>query len=170
VLVTEKPAKAIPNRIEGYAAVAWLAKRNAITVLPSVASLKALRQHAKRSPAANPYIGFGNPLLTGASGADRRAWPNQSCPDMSGRIKATALTQDEAPQQRGVSEFFRGPVANLTAVRSLAPLPETAKELCEVGARVGAKGDVIMLGEQATETAIKRMSADGRWPWPEWST
>ena len=40
-LVTDKPDMAIPADAAGYANAAWLAKRHAITVVPSVASLKA---------------------------------------------------------------------------------------------------------------------------------
>ena len=45
--------------------VAWLARRHAVTVLPAVTSLKALRRHAKTSRATKPLIGFANPLLEG---------------------------------------------------------------------------------------------------------
>jgi CHAT domain-containing protein/Tfp pilus assembly protein PilF len=159
VLVTEKPDKAIPDTIEDYATAAWFAKTNAVTILPSVASLAALRRHAKGIRAPNPYIGFGNPLLTGAFGVDHRAWSAQRCSDVS--IESAAQVTNAATQQRGVSDFFRGSAANLTAVRSLSPLPETAKELCDVGHSLGAKDDVIMLGEKATETVIKAMSSDG---------
>ena len=79
VLVTEKPATAIPAD-GNYAGVPWLGQRHALTVLPSVASLKALREHAKVSTAAKPYMGFGNPLLTGPSGTDQSASRKQSCP------------------------------------------------------------------------------------------
>ena len=48
-----------------YRSAAWLARRHAITVLPAVSSLKALRRVAKPSAATKPMIGFGNPLLDG---------------------------------------------------------------------------------------------------------
>ena len=41
--------------------------------------MKALRQFAKTSKATQPFVGFGNPLLVGPSGADRSAWRRQSC-------------------------------------------------------------------------------------------
>ena len=43
LLVTEKPPAAIPEKLEGYRDAAWLLKRHAVSVLPSVASLKTLR-------------------------------------------------------------------------------------------------------------------------------
>jgi CHAT domain-containing protein len=128
-------------------------------VLPSVASLAALRQHARGSPAPEPYLGFGNPLLVGPSGSDRRAWSFPTCASTNKRIEVATLSVSE---QRGVSVFFRGSTANVAAVRALAPLPETAEELCEVGQRLGAGEKAILLGQAATETAIKAMSADGR--------
>ena len=64
VLVTEKPDPAATGT-DAFRRAAWLAKSNAITVLPSVSSLKALREHAKTSQAKKPFVGFGNPLLDG---------------------------------------------------------------------------------------------------------
>jgi hypothetical protein len=82
VFVTEKPPVAIPVDAGGHADAAWLARRHAISMLPSVASLQALCQFAKTSKATQPFIGFGNPLLLGpASACDvpvlskHYAWP-----------------------------------------------------------------------------------------------
>ena len=60
VLVTEPPAANGDHR-----SAAWLVREHAITVLPAVSSLKALRRVAKPSAATKPMIGFGNPLLDG---------------------------------------------------------------------------------------------------------
>ncbi len=59
VLLTETPASTDLTKAP------WLAKRFATTVLPSVSSLKALRQVAQKSKAPKPFAGFGNPLLNG---------------------------------------------------------------------------------------------------------
>jgi hypothetical protein len=48
VLVTKKPQAARPTTFDGYRQVAWLGRSHALTVLPAVSSLKALRQHASR--------------------------------------------------------------------------------------------------------------------------
>jgi tetratricopeptide (TPR) repeat protein len=66
VLVTSQSANG------DYRSAAWLARRNPITVLPAVSSLKALRRVAKPSAATKPMIGFGNPLLDGDPAA--RPW------------------------------------------------------------------------------------------------
>jgi hypothetical protein len=61
-----------------------MARQNTLTVLPSVSSLKALRQLARDSHADRAMIGFGNPLL---DGPEARFWKlassardKQSCP------------------------------------------------------------------------------------------
>ena len=80
VLVTERPPTAIPSDPTAYQRASWLAKRHAISMLPSVASLRALRRFAKASRATSQYAGFGNPLLLGPDGTDRSAALKQSCP------------------------------------------------------------------------------------------
>src|SRR4029453_11751575 len=59
VLVTKPPVSG------NHRAISWLARDHAITVLPAVSSLKALRRVGKPSAASRPMIGFGNPLLDG---------------------------------------------------------------------------------------------------------
>ena len=63
VLVTAPPANG-DNK-----SAAWLVRDHAITVLPAVSSLKALRRVARPSTAPKPLIGFGNPLLDGPGSA-----------------------------------------------------------------------------------------------------
>ena len=83
VLVTEQPDPAATGT-EAFRRAAWLAKSNAITVLPSVSSLKALREHAKTSHAKKPFVGFGNPLLDGPDSRSgvraEMARAKQQCP------------------------------------------------------------------------------------------
>jgi CHAT domain-containing protein/tetratricopeptide (TPR) repeat protein len=151
VLVTEKPIGA-----GSYADAAWLARHHAITVLPSAASLKALRQFAKASKATLPFVGFGNPLLVGPSGADRSAWTRQSCAKAPGLMRVASRAV-RAP----TAQFFRGHLANAEFIRRQQPLPETTDELCAVARSVGAVESAIYLGDKATERVIKNLSADG---------
>ena len=156
VLVTAKPAAAIPANGAGYGDAAWLIKEHAVSILPSVASLKILRRLAKSSKAMQPFIGFGNPLLSGPNGADRSAWTRQSCKTSSAPIKTV---------HRGIrgnsAQFFDGALANVNFVRAQNPLPETADELCAVAQSTGAAPTAVYLGERANETTIKALSASG---------
>jgi CHAT domain-containing protein len=168
VLVTEKPVEAVPLALDGYRNAAWLGQRQAITVLPSVSSLKALRQFAKNSGATKPYLGIGNPLLDGAQedyrfGAYYKkqaqlARDKQQCPK--------TVTQPIVASARGpltdYAKLFRGANADIEAVRAWSPLPETADELCEVGRRLGVPESEILLGGHATEAALKGLSEQGR--------
>ena len=65
LLVTRPSAAAAAD---DYRQVAWLAREMAISVLPSVASLRELRDKAGRSAAAKPFVGFGDPIFAGAAG------------------------------------------------------------------------------------------------------
>ena len=133
-------------------------------MLPSVSSLKALRQLAKDSHASRALIGFGNPLLDGQPDTYPddgpravRARANQSCPK--------ELSQQVASlegEQRGVRPLaLRGGMADVVQIRMQVPLPETADELCAVARDLGVSGDDIRLGARATETEIKRLSQAG---------
>ena len=55
-----------------------------------------------------------------------------------------------------------GGVANLADLRTWAPLPETADELCDVASDLGVDPKThLYLGALATETKIKQLSEDG---------
>ena len=156
VLVTDRPATAIPASPAGYANAPWFAKRYAITVLPSVASLKALRQVAKASKASRPFIGFGNPLLAGPLGRDKRAWERQSC-----KVPAAPMKVASRSMRSAIPTLFRAGLANVEEVRALYPLPETADELCAVARASGTGEDSLYLGEKVSERTVKALSADG---------
>jgi CHAT domain-containing protein/tetratricopeptide (TPR) repeat protein len=147
-----------------YKSTAWLARTHAITVLPAVSSLKALRRVGRPSAATKPMIGFGNPLLDG--NPRERPWESQWA----------ALARDKAcnglPLQwvteathktRGVLRVARRDGhADLADVRSLMPLPDTADELCGVAKDLKLSPDDIWLGARATETNIKALSDQGK--------
>jgi CHAT domain-containing protein len=130
-------------------------------VLPTVASLKALRAHAKASRAAEPFIGFGNPLLTGKDGTDKRAWATQNCPPPGIAARVHAAVVDLSQQ---FASFFRGGLGNVEKVRMLSPLPETADELCAVARTFGIDplDAAVYLGARATEAQVKQLSASGK--------
>lgn len=161
VLVTEKPAVPIPKDAAGYRGAAWLIKRHAIAVLPSVGSLRTLRRSTPRSAARKPYIGFGNPLLLGADGTDMRSFAIESC---SKRIavpeppRAPARDRPNLGRPRPTHDTSPG---GLEVLRRQPPLPETADELCAVARALNADETDVYLGAAATEKAVKSLSASG---------
>src|SRR5262249_23530746 len=157
VLVTDRPRSAIPGDAAGYAEVAWLAKRHALTVLPSVSSLRALRQLAKTSKAKEAFVGFGNPLLVGPNGNDKRAWDRQSCQKAASERPQVASRAVRAT----TAKFYRGNLADVELIRRQYPLPETVDELCALAQSAGAPQTAVHLGDKATEKTVKGLSASG---------
>ena len=137
---------------------AWFGQRQAITILPSVGSLKALRA-AKASAAPEPFAGFGNPLLTGVDGADKSAWAKQECG------KPAPKQSRVASIVASIASLFRGGAVNVEDLRRQPPLPETADELCAVARELGVPeaglGKAVHLGERATVAQVKALSASG---------
>ena len=162
VLVTATPNSAIPRRLIDYRDVAWLGLDQPITVLPSVASLKALRQFARASRATKPYLGVGNPLLDGPDWTYAKqaeaARARQSCSTRVAQRLAPVATYSFA----SFAKLFRGAQTDIERIRAWAPLPETADELCEVGRRFGVRDSDILLGPRASETILKRLSDGGQ--------
>ncbi|WP_291690973.1 tetratricopeptide repeat protein [Bradyrhizobium sp.] len=151
VLLTEKPDHGQAD----LAKAPWLVKRFATTVLPSVSSLRALRQFARGSKAPKPFAGFGNPLLNGDPERAKLARLLQSCGDLpQGRTEQIA--------QRGARSIIAlSGTADVELLRRQMPLPETALELCAVANSFApVKGDVY-LGNDATETKVKALSDAG---------
>jgi CHAT domain-containing protein/tetratricopeptide (TPR) repeat protein len=156
VFVTEKPEADAPYDAAAYARAAWLPRSHAVTVVPSVTSLKSLRATAGKSTAAKPYVAFGNPLLSGPDGADKRAWGKQACPKSLRPRMASAI------RLRGtLRSFYRGGLADVEELRRQEPLPETADELCAVARDLEAAESDVHLGARASETEVKRLSGTG---------
>ena len=159
VLVTERPPTAFPSDPTGYEQAAWLVRRHAIAMLPSVASLRALRRFARASRATSRYAGFGNPLLLGPDGNDHRAALKQICPtDLASQ--ATRVAARATPDAR-MAKRARGGLADVDRLRRASPLPETTDELCTVARELGAFESDLHLGAKATEAAVKALGASG---------
>jgi len=137
LLVTDKPAIAVPqmqsNDMADYRDAAWLVKRHAVTVLPSVANLRALRVLARKGQATKPMIGFGDPEF--------------------------ARDQNKvAARTRAYADYWHGASVDRTRLAdALAPLPDSAEELTAVAAKLGASSSDIYLGRNATEANVKRL-------------
>lgn len=144
LLVTEKPRAAIPDSFDGYRRAAWLLRRQAVSVLPSVVSLKSLRAFARRDQNVKPMTGFGDPLFnpTERGPAERRA---------AGKVAARSIATI------AYTDFWRGAgVDRARLSQALPQLPDTADELSAVAKDVGAADADIHLGRDASETTLKR--------------
>ena len=164
-LVTSAPSVALTSASADYRDVSWLARRHAITVLPAVSSLKALREVSTQSHASESYVGFGNPLLEGE--------PERFKEDALAAKLAREKRCEPTVRQRVASLVgFRGGihattrddggVSDIANIRRWPPLPETADELCDVAHDLGVDPSThLYLGAMATESKIKHLSEDG---------
>lgn len=164
ILVTAQPAAGIPGNSADYDGVAWLAKRNAITVLPSVSSLRSLRATARASQATRPFFGVANPALTGPneqfSELARAARARSTCP--TNELIESSITQRKARAALAAPKVrMEGSLAPVDVIRAQTPLPETADEVCAVARSFGATEGDVRLSQHATEAGIKRLSASG---------
>lgn len=111
---------------------AWLTRDHAITLLPSIGSLRALRVFAARVPQpGEPFLGFGDPDLKGVPGQSR-----------GGTVERLAA---------------RGLVADVSLVRQLDPLPESRQELQRIARSLKADPKSIFVRGQATEKRLKSL-------------
>jgi CHAT domain-containing protein/lipopolysaccharide biosynthesis regulator YciM len=148
LLVTEKPAAAAPRGRSLTAAedaarfrdAAWLIKRQAVSVLPSVPSLQALRSLASAKEGGKPMIGFGDPVF------DPRPAPEGE--RRGGRSRG---------KPRAYSDYWRGAgLERNMLMQALPPLPDTADELKAIAKALGVSSTDILLGRDASVTAVKR--------------
>ncbi len=133
VLLTDPPKPGAPAS-DAFREASWLIRRHALSVLPSVESLRSLRRFAAEGTATKPFFGLGDPVLVGPSGGQRK------------RSVAPPLYR-----------VYRDGVADLRALRELTPLPDTAQELEAIATILGARRDALSLREAATETRLKAM-------------
>lgn len=139
MLVTE-PAQQ-PADIAGYAAVPWLAKKYATTVLPSVTSLRLLREVIVKAPRAPlPFAGFGD-AATGSAAVGPTAG-------------APSAAREQASLTVASGFLGAGSAVNLEALRAAKALPETAVELRSIARSLGAGEDKIFLRDRFTKPAI----------------
>ena len=118
-----------PLSPEEYRQVPWLAMQVALTVLPTTSSLRAVRAFRQQQSATQPFLGIGDPVLEGGDGDDRGA-------------------------VRGIYRNGGG-LADVSRVRQLARLPDTRTELTAIAASLGATGNAVLLGTEATEERVR---------------
>ena len=136
VLVTAPPPPASTPPEQALRDAAWLIKSHALSVLPSVQSLSALRKLPGSAAATRPFFGMGDPVLEGPDPADRQ--------------RGAKRRSASAP-----ARFYRNGLADTRAVRELTPLPDTADELRTIAKVLGAPPDDVNLREAASETKVK---------------
>jgi CHAT domain-containing protein len=132
LLITKEPTG------KSFKEIDWLIRSHAITLLPSVASLKILRSGTQTSSARKPVIAFADPVFSKAA-----------------RVK----TQQFAT--RSITSFYRGAQVDVASLGEYLPqLPGTRREAQQIAAELKADPADVRLGLDATETAVKQAKLD----------
>jgi CHAT domain-containing protein/Tfp pilus assembly protein PilF len=114
----------------------WLIRSYAITVLPSVYSLKTLRSQSVTSSAHNPMIAFADPIFS-----------------KRGTKPVAAL--------RSVVNFYEGGKPDLVSLaRVLLELPETEAEVRAIAEVLNVNKNDLKFGADASETTVKNAKLD----------
>jgi CHAT domain-containing protein/Flp pilus assembly protein TadD len=152
LLISEK-ASALPSSastgitaesMAPYRNAAWLIKRQAVSVMPSLASLVVLRQFARKAQGAKPIIGFGDPVFNPDAAAAATA------------KRGAKKTVSRSLITRSFTDFWHGAGVDRRQLgQALPQLPDTADELNAVAKSLGAPPQDIHLGHDASETTVK---------------
>ena len=150
-LLVTKAADLQPEKgslFSNYRAIPWLARSHAITNLPSVASLKILRDGEKKKSASMAFSGFGDPIFS------KKQLKEANALDKKIRVAVKNL------KTGGVSMVLRAaPKTALleSANLSVLPrLPDTSDEILSIADTLGANlNRDVYLREKANEETVK---------------
>ena len=155
LLVTEavpQPTKAAPPFAE-YKTVPFLARRAAVTQLPSVASLATLRSLPAPKGKREMFIGFGDPWFSAEQAKEAAA---EAKPVRAAELKTRGipLLRRSAPATQSVD----------SAELALMPrLPETADEVRNIALALKAdQAKDVFLGAEANEKNVKNANLANR--------
>jgi CHAT domain-containing protein len=134
--------------------VPWLARSHAVTMLPSVASLRTLRALPPGDAARKPFAGFGDPLFSAGQAAEAE------------KPVVTAALTSRGLATRGVPVHLRAVPKTSTLdsaeLARLPRLPDTAEEIR--GTALALKADLasdVFLGSRANEDSVKTLDLSG---------
>jgi CHAT domain-containing protein len=131
----------------GYRDVPWLARTYAVTLVPSAAALRTLRQLPPGSDKRERMIGFGDPIFSKEQ-ASTAAQANAGTQIAQITTRGVPLVRRAAPQTQGVNSAQLG---------LLPRLPDTAEELKSIALAMQADpSKVLNLGTTANEDTAKK--------------
>ena len=118
----------------------WLIRSYALTILPSIYSLKTMRAQVATGEAKKPMIAFADPVFS---------------------EKAHDEAKGEQVAMRSLSSFYRGSELDVRSLaESLPPLPATRTEVETIAKSLDVGQADVKLGLDATETEVKQSKLD----------
>ena len=155
-LLPTEPAQLAANEevlFANYRSVPWLARTHAVTMVPSSAALRTLRNLPPGKAERSELIAFGDPYFSKEQ-QDEAAKPEPvQVADASGTMRGVPLKRRNSPKLDDVD----------SAELALLPrLPDTADELKSIALALQADpSKVLNLGKDANEKAVKTMDLSG---------
>lgn len=149
LLVTEpvQPKAEEPRFLE-YRGIPFLVRKYAISQLPSVSTLVTLRRAARSEVAQHAFAGFGDPVFRQGQLQEAGQWMRRSI-----RLRNLAVGRVDA----------RGVQTASNVIGNLAPLPDTAEEVRDIAAALGANANRdIFLGTAASESNFRKQDLSNR--------
>jgi CHAT domain-containing protein len=138
----------------GYRNVPWLAHTHAVSMVPSAAALRTLRQLPAGKPSRGELIAFGDPYFSEEQAKE------------ASELAQVQMTADGTNVTRGIP-FKRRNSPKLEGVDSaelalLPRLPDTADELASIALALQADpSKVLHLGKEANEQKVKTLDLSG---------
>lgn len=130
----------------GYRDVKWLARTHAVTLIPSAAALRTLRQLPPGSDKRERMIGFGDPIFSKEQATTTAQTASAQVSEITTR--GMPLIRRAAPQTEGV---------NSAQLSMLPRLPDTADELKSIALAMQADpSKALNLGTAANEDTVKK--------------
>jgi CHAT domain-containing protein len=157
MLVTAPP-EGLDDDEEALRKTSWLIDRFALTSLPSISSLKALRTFQRRGATSGAFVGFGDPILPPPPETKLLPEPQPGIPRAPTKIGRGSAGDAFAG---GSSDASGTPLANPESIRKIfTALPGTREELTAMQGAFGAGRSKVWLGGEATEANVKKASLE----------
>ena len=139
-----------------YQKVPWLARSHAVTMLPSVASLKTLRGLPPGKARRKAFAGFGDPWFNEEQAAEAQKPQAKEVAALASRglkTRGLPVRLRAAPKTQGVDS---------AELAILPRLPDTADEVSSIALAMNTDlTKSVFLGKQASEGRIKSMDLSG---------
>lgn len=147
----------------GYRTVPWLARRHAVTVIPSASALVTLRRLPPGSPRRDKLIGFGDPYFNAQEAAEGEAEAqNRSSAGAPQLVSASPGEPGTAAVTRGIPLKLRAAPRTEDVDRAelsmLPRLPDTRAELTSVAHALDVDpAKALYLGKAANEQNVETL-------------
>ena len=150
-LLPTAPADVKPDAetyFSGYRDIPWLARTHAVTLVPSAAALRTLRQLPPGSDKRERMIGFGDPFFSKEQASNAAAQGSAALQPGQLASRGIPLVRRAAPQTQGINSAQLG---------LLPRLPDTAEELRSIALALQTDpARVLNLGKAANEETVKK--------------